>query len=176
MARCASRRATPLAIEPLDEVAAVTGLVIEPLLATKRQIAERLKAHLGVGSETVEGLVAARQAEAGAELLEEIDADAAELAEEAQEASVVRLVNEILLEAIQSSRASDVHIEAEATVGLRIRYRIDGLLIEQPTPAGDQSLPRRDHQPPEDHGAPEHRGETAPAGRADQAPRRGARS
>ncbi|MEO0531984.1 MAG: GspE/PulE family protein, partial [Planctomycetota bacterium] len=63
---------------------------------------------------------------------EEIDADAAELAEGAQEASVVRLVNEILLEAIQS-RASDVHIEAEA-VGIRIRYRIDGMLVEQPTP------------------------------------------
>lgn len=122
----------PLGFEALDEVGAVTGLAIEPLFATRRQIAERLKAHLGVGSETVEGLVAARQAESGVELLEEIDADAAELAEEAQEASVVRLVNEILLEAIHT-RASDVHIEAEAA-GLRIRYRIDGLLVEQPTP------------------------------------------
>ncbi|QDT68711.1 Type II secretion system protein E [Planctomycetes bacterium MalM25] len=122
----------PLGFEALDEIGAVTGLTIEPVLATRRQIAERLKAHLGVGSETVEGLVAARQAEGGVELLEEIDADAAELAEEAQEASVVRLVNEILLEAIHN-RASDVHIEAEAA-GLRIRYRIDGLLVEQPTP------------------------------------------
>ncbi|MEQ8848727.1 GspE/PulE family protein [Botrimarina sp.] len=122
----------PLDFEALDEVAAVTGLAVEPLVATRRQIAERLKAHLGVGSETVEGLVAARQADGGVELLEDIDADAAELAEGAQEASVVRLVNEILLEAIQT-RASDVHMEAEAN-GLRIRYRIDGLLVEQPTP------------------------------------------
>lgn len=122
----------PLDLAALDEVSALTGLAVEPLLATRRQIAERLKAHLGVGSETVEGLVAARQAETGVELLEEIDADAAELAEGAQEASVVRLVNEILLEAIQT-RSSDVHIEAEAT-GLRVRYRIDGLLVEQPTP------------------------------------------
>ncbi len=122
----------PLDFEALDEVGAITGLTIEPLLATRRQIAERLKAHLGVGSETVEGLVAARQAESGVELLEEIDADAAELAEGAHEASVVRLVNEILLEAIQT-RASDVHIESEAN-GIRIRYRIDGILVEQPTP------------------------------------------
>lgn len=122
----------PLDFESLDEVGSLTGLSIEPLFATRRQIAERLKAHLGVGSETVEGLVAARQAESGVELLEEIDADAAELAEGAQEASVVRLVNEILLEAIHS-RASDVHIEAEAA-GIRIRYRVDGLLVEQPTP------------------------------------------
>src|SRR5262249_12373033 len=52
--------------------------------------------------------------------------------EMAQEASVVRLVNEILLEAIET-RASDVHIESQAS-GLKIRYRIDGLLHPQPTP------------------------------------------
>ncbi len=50
----------------------------------------------------------------------------------AQEASVVRLVNEILLEAIES-RASDVHIESQEA-GLRIRYRIDGMLQPQPVP------------------------------------------
>ncbi len=50
----------------------------------------------------------------------------------AQEASVVRLVNEILLEAIQT-RASDVHIETKSN-GIVIRYRIDGILHPQPTP------------------------------------------
>ncbi len=50
----------------------------------------------------------------------------------AQEPSVVRLVNEILLEAIES-RASDVHIESQQS-GLRIRYRIDGVLHPQPMP------------------------------------------
>jgi general secretion pathway protein E/type IV pilus assembly protein PilB len=50
----------------------------------------------------------------------------------AQEASVVRLVNEILLEAVES-RASDVHIETQST-GIVIRYRIDGILHPQPTP------------------------------------------
>ena len=50
----------------------------------------------------------------------------------AQEASVVRLVNEILLEAIEA-RASDVHIESQES-GLRVRYRIDGMLQLQPMP------------------------------------------
>ncbi len=50
----------------------------------------------------------------------------------AQEASVVRLVNEILLEAIES-RASDVHIESQVH-GLVVRYRIDGMLQPQPVP------------------------------------------
>jgi general secretion pathway protein E/type IV pilus assembly protein PilB len=41
-------------------------------------------------------------------------------------------VNEILLEAIES-RASDVHIESQAA-GIKIRYRIDGMLHPQPIP------------------------------------------
>ncbi|MFN7628135.1 MAG: GspE/PulE family protein, partial [Pirellula sp.] len=50
----------------------------------------------------------------------------------AQEASVVRLVNEILVEAIDA-RSSDVHIESQAA-GIVIRYRIDGILQNQPVP------------------------------------------
>ena len=50
----------------------------------------------------------------------------------AQEASVVRLVNEILVEAIES-RASDVHVESQGS-GIVIRYRIDGILLPQPVP------------------------------------------
>ena len=67
--------------------------------------------HLGVGSETIEGLIAAKSEEE-VELLEKIETDGSELSEMAQEASVVRLVNEILLEAIQT-RASDIHIESQ---------------------------------------------------------------
>ena len=44
----------------------------------------------------------------------------------------MRLVNEILMEAIQT-RASDVHIETQSD-GLVIRYRIDGILHPQPAP------------------------------------------
>src|SRR5262249_30351406 len=66
------------------------------------------------------------------ELLEGFEADDSELAKMAQEASVVKLVNEILIEAA-NERASDIHIEPEEN-GLRIRYRIDGLLQTQPLP------------------------------------------
>ncbi len=120
----------PFDLFSLDELASVTGLQIEPVLAERRQIAERIKSHLGMGSETVESLLAARGDQI--QLLEEIDADAAELAEGAQEASVIQLVNEILLEAVQS-RASDVHIESQGS-GIKIRYRIDGILHQQPVP------------------------------------------
>lgn len=48
------------------------------------------------------------------------------------EAPVVKLVNLLLVEALDA-RASDVHIEAYAD-SLRVRYRIDGVLQDAPSP------------------------------------------
>lgn len=120
----------PFDLYPLDELSATTGLAVEPVLCQREQIARRIKTHLGVGSETIDDLMALQEEE-DIQLLDEIDMDG-ELSEEAQEASVVRLVNEILLEAVET-RASDVHIESQAA-GIKIRYRIDGLLHPQPVP------------------------------------------
>jgi general secretion pathway protein E/type IV pilus assembly protein PilB len=115
----------------LDEFATVTGLEVRPVLGSPREIARLLRQHFGVGGDTVTALME----EAGKEeleLLEDIEADDSELAKQAQEASVVRLVNQILVEAA-NERASDIHIEHEEDT-LRIRYRIDGLLQEQKLP------------------------------------------
>ena len=69
----------------------------------------------------------------GVEVLDDdLDWDQSGDAAMAQEASVVRLVNDILTEAIESG-TSDVHIEAQETV-MKIRYRVDGVLQTQPTP------------------------------------------
>jgi type II secretion system protein E len=123
----------PFDLYPLDEVSAATGLSVMPVLAARNEIAKLIKKHLGVGSETVEGLVAqSEEDDEGLELLSDIETDGSELSEMAQEASVIRLVNEILLEAIEA-RASDVHIESQQS-GLAIRYRIDGMLQTQPVP------------------------------------------
>ncbi len=123
--------ADPFDLYPIDEVSAATGLSVVPVLASRQEIQKLIKKHLGVGSETVEGLL--EQADdRDVELLEDIETDGSELSEMAQEASVVRLVNEILLEAIEL-RASDVHIESQNS-GLVIRYRIDGTLQPQPVP------------------------------------------
>src|SRR5262249_60111929 len=119
----------PYDVYSLDELQTLTGLQIQPVLAVPREIARLIKTHFGVGGETVTAMV---QERGGVELLEELEADDSELAKQAQEASVVRLVNEILVEAA-NERASDIHIECEETF-LRIRYRIDGLLQEQRLP------------------------------------------
>jgi general secretion pathway protein E/type IV pilus assembly protein PilB len=120
----------PFDLYPLDELSAATGLSVVPVLASREEISKLIRARLGVGSETVEGLLAS--ADERVQLLDEIETDGSELSEMAQEASVVRLVNEILLEALEA-RASDVHIESQQA-GLVIRYRVDGILVPQPVP------------------------------------------
>ncbi len=124
----------PFDLYSLDEAAAALGLSIDPVLATQASIAGCVTTHLGVGSETVEGLLARREEEEeeDIELLEDISGEDGELDEGAQEASVVTLVNQILIGAIDT-RASDVHVESQAS-GIKIRYRIDGILHDQPTP------------------------------------------
>ena len=122
----------PFDLYPLDEASAATGLPVYPVLAERGEIAKLIKRHLGVGGETVEGLIEAREEDDEVELLDEIETDGSELSEMALEASVVRLVNEILMEAIDS-RSSDVHIESQGS-GLVVRYRIDGILHTQPVP------------------------------------------
>ena len=123
----------PFDLYALDEASTATGLSVRPVLAVADEIAKLVKTHLGMGSETIDGLLAQRQEQSDQiEVLDELELDGSEASELAQEASVVRLVNEILIEAIEA-RASDIHIEAQAT-GMRIRYRVDGVLQAQPTP------------------------------------------
>jgi general secretion pathway protein E/type IV pilus assembly protein PilB len=120
----------PFDVYALDELQMLTGLQIQPVLASPREIARLIKTHFGVGGETVAALAEERADEI--ELLEGLETDDSEAAKMAQEASVVKLVNEILIEAA-NERASDIHIEPEEN-SLRIRYRIDGLLQTQPMP------------------------------------------
>jgi type II secretion system protein E len=121
----------PYDVYSLDELQTLTGLKIYPVLASPREIQRLIKTHFGVGGETVGALVQEREKEE-VELLEDIEADDSELAKMASEASVVKLVNEILVEAA-NERASDIHVEPEEKT-LRIRYRIDGLLQIQTLP------------------------------------------
>lgn len=62
----------------------------------------------------------------------EVDAALDDLVSLANEAPVVKLVNLLLLEALEA-RASDVHLESYVG-GLRVRYRIDGVLQDAPAP------------------------------------------
>jgi len=122
----------PFDLDALDELSALSGFRLEPVLAPREDVARLIKENLGVGGDTINELVALRSQDS-VELLEDIAEEAGELAEMAQAASVIRLVNELLIEALQLF-ASDVHIEPHER-GLTIRYRIDGMLRVQPVPA-----------------------------------------
>ncbi|MFN9973707.1 MAG: GspE/PulE family protein, partial [Phycisphaerae bacterium] len=121
----------PLSVDGLDELSTMTGQKLEPVLTRRGELTSRINELLGVGGDTINQLVRKRTEE-GIELLEEIDEDFGELAEGAQAPSVIRLVNELLMEAVKL-HASDIHIEAEEQ-GLKVRYRMDGLLRIQPVP------------------------------------------
>lgn len=118
----------PFDLSLVDEVSVAAGKPCVPVVAYPNELTKLIKARLGVGAETIEGLV---EQTSDVEILEDVDWDQGD-AQDAQEASVVKLVNDILTEAVESG-TSDVHIEAQET-GMRIRYRIDGVLQTQPTP------------------------------------------
>jgi general secretion pathway protein E/type IV pilus assembly protein PilB len=123
----------PFDLHAVDAVSAALGTSVTPVLAVPGELAKLIKTHLGVASETIDGLVAQyEERQGGVEMLDEVEYDHSEDSEMAQQASVVKLVNEILKEAIET-RASDIHLEAQAA-GMRIRYRIDGVLQTQPAP------------------------------------------
>lgn len=114
----------PFQIYAFDELRMITGLVVKPVLAKESEINEIIKKYFGVGGDTVSKLV--DNNDDGVEVVSDVRESAGDLAEMAQDASVVKLVNEILLEAI-NERSSDVHIEPYED-DLSIRYRTDGVL------------------------------------------------
>ncbi|MEZ6034582.1 MAG: ATPase, T2SS/T4P/T4SS family [Planctomycetaceae bacterium] len=123
----------PFDVQAADAVSAATGLFVMTSLALPHEVAALIKAHLGVGAQTLDGLMAqAAENTDEVEILGDLNFEESEAAAMAQQASVVRLVNDILTEAV-NNRASDIHMEAQAS-GMKIRYRIDGVLQNQPVP------------------------------------------
>ena len=103
------------------------------------------------------------------EVLEELEQiDVASLEQQGGEAPVIRLVNLMLMSAIQKG-ASDIHIEP-CEKEFRVRFRIDGILYNVDGAADE--VPRRDHVAHQDHGQARHRREAAAAGRPHQDPLR----
>ena len=66
-------------------------------------------------------------------------ADAGRAGEDTGEGGVIKLVNKILSEGVEL-RASDIHIEPFAT-RVRIRYRVDGVLVEKENPPYKYLMP-----------------------------------
>jgi len=104
---------------------------IQPVLADREQIVAAINRHYGqTETESVDSMIA--EFTDTAIDFTETDATANAAAAEESDAPVVKLVNLMIAEAI-NLRASDIHIEPYAT-RVRVRYRIDGVLVERDSP------------------------------------------
>ncbi|TVQ53853.1 MAG: type II/IV secretion system protein, partial [Phycisphaerales bacterium] len=114
----------PFELTAFDELRLLTGMAIELVLADEQDLRKFIRSHYGVAGDTLDALSAD-----DASSIDQPEAASDEV-EQAQEASVIKLVNDLLFEAIRE-RATDVHIEPYEDT-LSIRYRVDGVLM----PAG----------------------------------------
>ncbi len=102
-----------------DELSMHSGCAIELVLSDDEDLRAFIRAHYGVAGDTLDAM---------SDDLEDVIAESAsdDELEQAQEASVIRLVNDILGEAL-AVRATDIHIEPYEGE-LVVRYRVDGVL------------------------------------------------
>jgi general secretion pathway protein E len=115
----------------LDELRLATGLDVHPVIATSTEIDRFIKKYLGVGADTLQSM-GLDEDEAGVKVLEEDGEDDLDLSTAAHDASIIKFVNQVMAEALES-RATDVHVEPFESQ-LRVRYRIDGVLVEANIP------------------------------------------
>ncbi len=117
------------ATQGLDTLTVLTGLKLKPILAPSEAIQREMKKRLGVGADTIDTL----GEEARLQVVDEdISGEDTDLDTAAEDASIIRFVNQVLRDAIEL-RASDIHLEPFEDE-FRIRYRIDGVLQEVPVP------------------------------------------
>src|SRR5215831_1771058 len=140
--------ADPLNVLAIDDVRRITKLEVSPMIASERSIIDKLNNIDASKSGTMEDIIqdaqkkAAQQTEneenveVSRESIEEVNLD--QLAASSEEAPVIKLANLILVQAIKD-RCSDIHIEPFDKT-LRLRYRIDGVLIDATPPPKQMQL------------------------------------
>ncbi|MDR3460362.1 MAG: ATPase, T2SS/T4P/T4SS family [Verrucomicrobiae bacterium] len=138
--------ADPLNVLALDDVKRTTKLDISPMIASEKAIMEKLNALDAAKGGSMEDIIQDAQKRSDAEggeniesvkeSMEEVNLD--QLAASSEEAPVIKLANLIVLQAIKD-RASDIHLEAFEKQ-MRLRYRIDGVLIDATPPPKQMQL------------------------------------
>lgn len=121
--------ADPLDIRTLDDLRLLLGFEVKSVLSSEFQIQEAIRKYYGVGAETIERMIA--QKKPGEERLG-VSEKAEDIEALAEDASIVKFVNQILSEAIKD-RATDIHLEPFEGQ-LKTRFRIDGILYNINTP------------------------------------------
>jgi len=119
----------PTNIEGLESIKASYDYDLSVVLAKKSEIAQHLKLLHGSRSAVMQRLIedTAEDELSGTDLTGEIS----HLRDLAQEKGIIQLVNLLMSNAVKD-RASDIHVEP-GEIGVRVRYRIDGVLYEKET-------------------------------------------
>src|SRR5216684_2507936 len=135
----------PTNVFAMDDIKFMTGYNVEPVVASEISVIEAIQRYypnvgkaavvvaatgpsaLDAASSGLEELQASLEEPEDVEVLEDLAEISAEaLAKQGSEAPIVRMVNVLLMSAIQQG-ASDIHIEPYEKE-LRVRYRVDGIL------------------------------------------------
>src|SRR5438477_5283282 len=129
--------ADPTNVFALDDIAFMTNLQVLPLVASQTAIKKAVDRNYDSRTDAITNVLSDMQTDlANVEVVEDGEegskVDIFELKESADEAPVVKLVNMVLVDAIQKG-ASDIHFESYEKV-FRIRFRIDGVLHEMLSP------------------------------------------
>ena len=124
---CARARVLPVAAEPDRLVVAVVDPFDPEIPEALAHLAERRVERRLIGPGTFERAHRALYGDAAAEA-DGLDDDLAQLQDVASQAPIVRLAARLVRKAFELS-ASDIHLEAEEA-DMRVRYRVDGVLIE----------------------------------------------
>ena len=120
----------PLNAQLLDDIRLVLKRRVEAVVATPTEIERAIKILYGVGADTMERILSDNETSAVVSL--DAAPISADLGDEKIDASIIKFVNELLQEAIEAG-ATDIHVEPFEDE-LRVRYRIDGVLHQIPTP------------------------------------------
>ncbi|MGH7345421.1 MAG: type IV-A pilus assembly ATPase PilB [Candidatus Rokuibacteriota bacterium] len=129
--------ADPTNVFALDDISFMTNLQVLPLVASQTSIKKAIDRNYESKTEAISSVLSDMQTDlSNVEVVEEGEegakVDVFELKESADEAPVVKLVNMVLVDAIQKG-ASDIHFESYEKI-FRIRFRIDGVLHEMLAP------------------------------------------
>jgi type IV pilus assembly protein PilB len=108
----------------LDEISLKTGLLIEPAIATEKEIKKALTVYYAMQGQSEAEVISFKSPQ--------------DLPEMTAEAPVIKFVNLLIAKAVALS-ASDIHIEPEENT-INVRYRIDGVLYAQPSPQKNLQL------------------------------------
>lgn len=131
--------ADPLNISTLDDLQQIIGCPIEGAVSNPQDVTDSIKTNYSFESDSVHETLQAILDKVGDKELtleelgqQKIIGDVDNLVELAQEPEIIKIVNLVLLEAVQK-KASDIHFEVYEE-DFRIRLRVDGVLHEVVAP------------------------------------------